>query len=169
MMRLLTVSVLGAALITIAGCADTRPNRPAFYVNLAEPGARFDEETARGMINAHRANNGLAPVALDPRLVSLARGYARDIGDAALRNPTVRPDGRLDARLVAAGYDAADVRETVTAGYYTIAEAFSGWRDSPPHDKTMLMENAQHMGIAAIFRPNTKYKVYWVLVMARPE
>lgn len=169
MNRLLTATMLGVALIALAGCAEPRSDRPAFYVNLAEPGARFEEESARGMINAYRANNGLAPVALDPRLVALARGYAGDIGDAALRNPTVRPDGRLDVRLVAAGYDAADVRETVTAGYYTIAEAFSGWRESQSHNETMLMPGAQHMGIAAVFRPNTKYKVYWVLVLARPE
>ncbi|MEO1198523.1 MAG: CAP domain-containing protein [Pseudomonadota bacterium] len=163
---LLTATSTG---LLLAGCADTdRNTTPAFYRNLAEPGARFDPNTMLTMVNGHRTNNGRRPVVLEPRLMALAQGYARETGDRARQSPTVRPDGRLDIRLTGAGYDAEDVRETVTAGYYTIAEAFSGWRDSSQHNATMLMEQAAHMGVAAQFMPNTKYKVYWVLVMAQP-
>ena len=101
--------------------------------------------------------------------MSLAKGYAASLAGNARTNRNVQPDGKLRARLQSAGYQAADVDESVTAGYHTFAEAFSGWRDSPPHRKTMLMKNATEMGIAAAYAPNTRYKVYWVLVMAQPK
>ncbi len=168
--RTVALGLVGTTVLAIAGCAAPSGNpRPAFYQNLAEPGARFQPQALLSMVNGYRANNGLPPVALDPQLMSLAQGYAREIGDRARRTPTVRPDGRLEARLLQSGYRAADVEETVTAGYYTIAEAFSGWRDSPDHNATMLMRDARDMGAAAQFMPNTKYKVYWVLIMARPD
>ncbi len=164
----------GAAIAVLAltavlsGCSEAPTNvRPPIYHNLAESSGRLDEEAALAMFNAYRANNGLQPVRNDPRLTALARGYARELAAAADRGAAIRPDGRLDARLAAAGYTKAAVKENVSAGYYTLAEAFSGWRDSPPHRETMLMPDAQDMGIAAVYVPGTKYKVYWVLVMAR--
>ncbi|NNC01122.1 CAP domain-containing protein, partial [Corallococcus exiguus] len=54
----------------------------------------------------------------------------------------------------------------LSAGYHTLAEAFSGWRESPQHDRVLLDPRATRMGIATAFTPNSKYKVYWVLVVA---
>ncbi len=42
----------------------------------------------------------------------------------------------LKQRMQAASFQAAVAAENVGAGYQTLAEAFSGWRDSPPHNKT---------------------------------
>ena len=50
-----------------------------------------------------------------------------------------------------------------------MAEAFSGWRDSPPHRANMLLKGATRMGIAAVYTPRSKYKVYWSLVIAEPD
>lgn len=152
----------------LAACSETPTDvKPPLYRNLAEPAGRLDEQAAATMINAYRSNNGLGPVENDARLTALARGYARELAAAADKGAAIRPDGRLDARLASAGYAKAEVRENVSAGYYTLAEAFSGWRDSPPHRDTMLMPGAKDMGIAAVYVPGTKYRVYWVLVMAR--
>lgn len=157
-----------AVLAIVSGCSEQPTNvRPPIYQNLAESAGQLDEAAALSMFNAYRANNGVKPVRIDPRLTALARGYARELAAAADRGAAIRPDGRLDARLAAAGYSKAAVKENVSAGYYTLAEAFSGWRDSPPHRETMLMPDADDMGIAAVYVPGTKYKVYWVLVMAR--
>lgn len=59
--------------------------------------------------------------------------------------------------------------ENIGAGYHTLAEAFSGWRDSPGHKANMLLRGATHMGIAAVYVPNTKYKVFWALILAAPD
>jgi uncharacterized protein YkwD len=50
-----------------------------------------------------------------------------------------------------------------------LAEAFSGWRDSPPHRANMLKPGVTRMGIAAVYAPNSKYKVFWTLIMASPD
>ena len=57
----------------------------------------------------------------------------------------------------------------MSAGYHTLAEAFSGWRDSPPHRANMLQSGVTKMGIAASYAPNTKYKVFWALILAAPH
>jgi uncharacterized protein YkwD len=59
--------------------------------------------------------------------------------------------------------------ENIGAGYHTLAEAFSGWRDSPPHRANMLNGNVTKMGIAAAYAPQSKYKVFWSLILARPD
>jgi uncharacterized protein YkwD len=50
-----------------------------------------------------------------------------------------------------------------------MAEAFSGWRDSPPHRANMLNGNVTKMGIAAVYAPKSKYKVFWSLILAKPD
>ena len=59
--------------------------------------------------------------------------------------------------------------ENVSAGYHTLAEAFSGWRDSPPHRANMLKSGVTKLGIAASYAPNTKYKVFWTLILASAD
>jgi uncharacterized protein YkwD len=166
----LAAATAGLATLSLVGCADGpgTSTRPAFYTNLAQPGARLNEANARDMINGYRASQNVPQVKLNSSLNTLARSYAAALATNARTATSVRPDGRLKARLVSVGYNAADVNESVTAGYHTFAEAFSGWRDSGPHRKVMLMSNATEMGIAAAYAPNTKYKVYWVLIMAQP-
>ncbi len=158
--------VLAVALGACFGPA-VSPKSP-LYANLAEVAGDLDENAALGMINAYRSNNGLGSVALDDRLNALAQGYGRDLATAAGKGAPIKPDGKLEARLATAGYQSSEVKESVSAGYYTLAEAFSGWRDSEPHRDTMLFPPARHLGIAAVYFPGTKYKVYWVLIMAKP-
>ena len=75
----------------------------------------------------------------------------------------------LAQRLNASGYPATLAVENVSAGYHTLAEAFSGWRDSPPHRANMLKNGVTKLGIAASYAPNTKYKVFWTLILASSE
>ena len=58
--------------------------------------------------------------------------------------------------------------ENASAGYRTLAEAFSGWRDSPKHNAVMLDGRATRMGIATAYSPGSKYRVFWSLVLAAP-
>jgi uncharacterized protein YkwD len=157
------------ALVALAGCAaDTVPKaEPSFYRNLAQPGAQLDAAAAASMISGYRSNNGLPAVTLDPELTRLAEAQAalmakRDKLDHNAGKPFV-------ARLKAAGYDAKRAAENIGAGYHTLAEAFSGWRDSAPHRANLLLKGATRIGIAAIYTPASKYKVYWALILAEPE
>ncbi len=162
--------VLMLALLALAACAgaDIVPtSEPSFYRNLAQPGAELDSAAAASMISGYRANNGLPAVTLDPELTRLAAAQAdimarRDKLDHGAGKPFV-------ARLKASGYDAKTAAENIGAGYHTLAEAFSGWRDSPPHRANMLLKGATRIGIAAVYTPKSKYKVYWALILAEPE
>ena len=158
-----------ACLIALGGCAAeyVPTGQPSFYANLAQPGARLDAAAAASMISGYRANNGLPAVALDPQLMALAEVQAaamakRDKLDHNSGKPFVN-------RLRASGYDAKHAAENIGAGYHTLAEAFSGWRDSPPHRSNMLLKDATRMGIATAYTPKSKYKVYWAFIIAEPD
>jgi uncharacterized protein YkwD len=71
-------------------------------------------------------------------------------------------------RLAAEGIAAKTARENVSAGYYSMSDAFSGWRGSPPNDATLRLAGARRMGLATRHAPGSKYAVYWVLIMAGP-
>jgi uncharacterized protein YkwD len=157
------------AIAMLGGCADTYLPKaePTFYRNLAQPGAELDSSAAASMISGYRANNGLPAVVIDPQLMKLAQAQAeimakRDKLDHGAGKPFVQ-------RLKASGYDAKTAAENISAGYHTLAEAFSGWRDSSPHRANMLLAGASRMGIAAVYTPASKYKVYWSLILAEPD
>ncbi|MGE3144422.1 MAG: CAP domain-containing protein [Pseudorhodoplanes sp.] len=152
----------------LAGCAaDFEPSgQPSFYRSMAQPGVQLDAAAAASMISGYRANNGLGAVTLDPELMKLAEQQSRAMVARDKLDHNVA--GTFKQRLDKSGYDASSAVENIGAGYHTLAEAFSGWRDSPPHRANMLHKGATRMGIAAVYAPNTKYKVFWTLIMASP-
>jgi uncharacterized protein YkwD len=164
-MRAVLVIVLT---LLVAGCASEAPiETPAMYANMAEPGAKLDPATAASMITQYRQNNGLGGVEVDQDLVKLAEAQSQAMASRNKLDHEVRAP--LAKRLSTAGYPAAIAVENVSAGYHTLAEAFSGWRDSPPHKANMLNSGVTKLGIAASYAPNTKYKVFWTLIMASTD
>ncbi len=150
--------------LAFAGCERTAPkpqnSQPSFYRSLASASAAIDAETARDMISAYRRNHGLPPLALDSSLGAAAQAEARDMA----RADTPASAEAIKQRLASAGMGRGEVN--TSAGYHTFAEAFSGWRDSPQHNRVMLTRDAKRMGIATAYAPGSKYKVYWVLIEA---
>src|ERR1700741_656798 len=166
----MTLRGLTALLLTLVlgACAAEAPvETPAMYVNMAEPGARLDASAAASMISQYRSNNGLGGVEVDPELTRLAEAQAQAMAAKNKLDHDVKAP--LAQRLKASGYPAAVAVENVSAGYHTLAEAFSGWRDSPPHRANMLKSGVTKLGIAASYAPNTKYQVFWTLIMASTD
>jgi uncharacterized protein YkwD len=159
-----------AAMLSATGCAvETFPERPAarvpsFYESMAAPGAKPDAQGAAEMISLYRGNHGLETLAVDPGLMEEARRQAEAMSAADKLSHELR--GSLTDRLNRAGYARSKAVENVSAGYHTVAEAFSGWRDSPPHNANMLAPGMKRMGIAAVYNPRSKYHVFWTLVLA---
>ncbi|MCC2113129.1 MAG: CAP domain-containing protein [Hyphomicrobiales bacterium] len=162
------VSAAFAAVLAVAGCA-APASKPGFYQSLDRSGARIDEASARDMVNAYRARNGLPPVTIDAKLMAVAEREAKAMADADRVAHAIDRGNALSDRLAAAGYGFGVAVENVSAGYYTFAEAFSGWRDSPQHNANMLNPNVQRMGIATHYRPGSKYKVFWSMILAAPK
>jgi uncharacterized protein YkwD len=163
-MRHLMAAVLALAASACSGLQT--PEQPSFYQDIAQ-GAKLDADAAASMISGYRRNNGLSEVVLDSDLTRMAQAQAeamarRDKLEHNIRTPFV-------ARLKASGYSAKQAAENIGAGYHTLAEAFSGWRDSPPHRANMLLPGATRIGIAAVPAPSSKYQVYWALILAEPS
>lgn len=162
--RRIGIGLAGAAALLLAGCAADTPTTsaiPTLYLPLANAAAQVDAQTARDMISAYRRGRGEGPLTVDPELQRLAEAEAAAmaLADRPSKAQTVKGAvGRL-------GYESPNAN--LSAGYHTLAEAFSGWRDSPPHNAVLLDPAARRMGIATAFAPGSKYKVYWALLTAK--
>ena len=162
----MAVAIIG--LLALGGCAaDVPVEQPTMYLSMASAGAKLDPVAAASMISLYRQNNSLGAVAVDPELMKLAEQQSQAMASRNKLDHDVKAP--LAKRLNASGYPATVAVENVSAGYHTMAEAFSGWRDSPGHRANMLKSGATHMGIAAVYAPDSKYKVFWSLVLAAPD
>ena len=123
---------------------------PSFYASLASETAQVDPLAARALISSHRANHGFAPLTIHPALQESARRKAREMA----------------RRGQASGGVPGIPVQNSSAGSLDLAEAFSGWRQSPLHNANMLNPAMRHIGIATAYAPGSKYKVFWVLLLA---
>ena len=167
MIRPFPAAALALLLAACASDVDPPAGQPTFYRSMASANAELDANAAASMISGYRQNNSLETLTLDPELMRLAQEQARAMAARDKLDHNVK--GEFNKRLRAGGYDAKIAAENISAGYHTLAEAFSGWRDSPPHRANMLLKGATRMGIAAVYTPSSKYKVYWTLILAEPD
>ncbi len=121
------------------------------------------------MISRYRQNNGLSPVSIDSDLMQAAREQVQAVASSGDIRSSTRPQNQLKVVLSRFGDGNTDSTESVSAGYRTFAEAFSGWRESIRDNQTLLDAKATRMGIATAYVPNSKYQVFWVLIMAAPR
>ena len=167
---MLRIGLLVAAGLALAGCVAQRaPETPSFYRDLGRSSQeQVDVAMAARLVSGHRRNHGLGPVEPDSRLSAVAQRVALEMA----RADDVRVAsglGPVGQRVAGAGYRTRIVDENVSAGYRTLAEAFSGWRASRPHDAVMRLPGATRLGIATVTRPDSRFRVYWALVMAGPD
>ncbi|MDB5508568.1 MAG: hypothetical protein JWL93_1037 [Hyphomicrobiales bacterium] len=161
------IPLLAALGLSLGGCANAPAipgisGEPLFYKKLDASAAKVDAATARDMISIYRRKSGQSTLTIDPALQKAAEEQALAMARADRMSHDVRGSlrSRLDGRL-----DHSAAVENISAGYHTLAEAFSGWRDSPSHNKNMLNPAMRRMGIATAYAPGSKYKVYWALVL----
>lgn len=167
--RLFACALAAGSVMAVPGCSgvpETLPSEPTFYRSMAKPGAQVDSDAAASMISGYRKNNGLSAVGVDPVLTRLAEQQARVMAKRDKLDHNA--GGPFAQRMKSAGYAYKVGAENIGAGYHTLAEAFSGWRDSPPHRANMLLKGVTRVGIAAVYDPNTKYKVFWAMIVAGP-
>ena len=169
-MRLAHSVTLALAAALLAACSrGPEPSMPTppFYQRLDVAGRAVDPASSLGMINHYRANSGLPALVWDPTLARIAQ--AQVDGMAAADRVHSTEEARLDQELAGAGIPYASFLANFSAGYRTFAEAFSGWRESKVHDATMRAPRATRVGLATAYAPNSKYKVFWTLVVVEPR
>jgi cysteine-rich secretory family protein len=131
----------------------------------ALPGAAFAEDlaaTAQAAISRYRAEHGLPPVTVDPKLMALAAEQARAMAQADQLEHTV--DRPFEARV--ASYDPDVAVENIAAGTRTFASTLDIWQHSPGHDANLRRAGVTRFGIASAPAPHSRYKIFWSLIMA---
>jgi uncharacterized protein YkwD len=147
--------------LALAACASVGVKQPV------TPIAIDANRTAR-LISAYRAENGLGPVRVDPRLMRVAADYARAMGERDTIGHKI--GGSLPRRVAAVDYDWGFVAENLAASYSSLDDAFAGWKKSPGHRKNLLSPYATEIGIAAVATPaGSDHRNYWALVLATPR
>jgi uncharacterized protein YkwD len=154
---------------------DDRAPRGSF--DKAQPGALADRdytatmlnaERARDLINAYRKENGLKPLQLNATLTSAAKGHSRDLAKWDRISHFGSDGSNPWDRVKRSGYNAKLAAENVGTGQITFEEVLKGWKDSPGHNKNLLLSDATHMGIALVHEKKTEFKTFWTLVLASP-
>ncbi len=123
---------------------------PGLAQRMDMPGAKLNRAEALGIVNNYRAQSGAGALVedagLDAQAQQLAQQYARTGKQPA------KPAGIAQIRY--------------SAGYFTFAETFSGWRNSPADAPALTDRNATKAGVAAVYDSASPYGVYWVIVLA---
>lgn len=162
-MRFFIAAIAACALAGCAGESELQP-LPAIYVSLAQKNSAADVGAMRDLINEYRRSRGLEPLTVDPQLNQVALDQALAMAAVDKTGHNVGK-GDLGHRLRNAGVIRQRRGENISAGYHTVAEAFSGWRESPKHDAIMLKPEIRRMGLGTAYVPNSKYKVFWSLIV----
>src|SRR5260370_16714554 len=68
-----------------------------------------------------------------------------------------------------AGTNTASAAENIAAGTKTWADTLRIWKASPGHNTNLLRPDADILGVAVAHNENTRYKVYWAMVIARKQ
>jgi uncharacterized protein YkwD len=129
---------------------------------------RLDAEAARDLINKYRAQNGLKPLKLNAELSVAAKNHSADLAKWDRISHFGSDGSNPWDRVKRSGYNARLAAENVGTGQTTIDEVFKGWKESPGHNKNLLLSEAEHMGIALVQDPKTEFKTFWTLVLGTP-
>ena len=118
--------------------------------------------TAQAAISHYRAEHGLSAVKPDAKLMRLAAEQANAMAHAdVLDHSVARP---FQVRMASYGPEVAV--ENIAAGTKTFAATLDIWQHSPGHDANLRNAGVTRFGIAAAAAPNSKYKIFWSLIMA---
>jgi uncharacterized protein YkwD len=132
-------------------------------MTAAVTSARAEDITA--MISQYRREHGLPAVKTDPKLTAVAERQAQAMAKTGVMDHSV--DGSFASRI--AGASVAPSAENIAAGSKTWAETLQMWKESPGHNKNLLLSGADVVGVAVARNENTRYKVYWAMVIGRKD
>jgi uncharacterized protein YkwD len=155
-----------AALLALAACTAAPPEPRLTHRLSAEAIAavKLDPAAAAAALNVYRAGKGLKPVKLDPALTAMAERQAKAIATGGVLSHDVA--GSFPSRLAQSGVDTWKAAENLGGGYMSLAQAMTGWRESPAHDANLLLPEGARFGIAIAKNRDTQYGVYWAMEIA---
>ncbi len=153
-----------AATLALAACggATTSSNSSGAASTAAQPA---NTASFASMINAVRAENGVAPVTRSSKLDRAAQRHAEDMLNNGFFSHTGSNGSTAGQRATAAGYRWSTVAENIAADYATKEEALQSWVNSPGHQANNISPNVTNFGFGSAGTGRNKT---WVLMFARP-
>jgi uncharacterized protein YkwD len=150
---LLSAAIVAAAPAAAAGTGDCAPAAgwPADRADLAAQVVT--------LVNAHRAQLGLAALLVSPTLDAAATWKARNMaayGYMDHDDPGPPLARSADERLAACGYPQAEWGEDLASGYATAQAVVVAWLSSPEHRANIERPEFRATGVGAAGAP-----VYW--------
>jgi uncharacterized protein YkwD len=114
------------------------------------------------MISHYRREHGLSAVKTDPQLTAIAERQAKAMAASGVMDHSVA--GSFSSRV--SSVNANRAAENIAAGTKTWAETFRMWQNSPGHNANLLQARADSVGVAVARNENTRYKIFWAMVIA---
>ncbi|MCC7251141.1 CAP domain-containing protein [Hyphomicrobium sp.] len=154
--------------------AYTPDKAPRGSYEKAPPGALADRdysatalnpERARDLINQYRSEHGLKPLRLNAALTDAAKGHSRDLAKWDRISHYGSDGSNPWDRVKRTGYKPRLAAENVGTGQISFNEVLRGWKESPGHNKNLLLSDAREMGLALVQDPKTEFKSFWTLVI----
>lgn len=160
-MTTITRFLIGLAIV-LTGCS-SQISQP-----LDQPDQDSFEQSLLILINSKRLDLELPALITATVLMQVAEAHSQDM---AANNYLAH--GNLaglhgDDRLTEAGYEFSWWGEAIAGGSTTPAVALDGWLGSPPHKAVLLDGRYSEIGLGFAYGDETKYRYYWVVVVARP-
>jgi uncharacterized protein YkwD len=164
---LLRICAIAGLLVaaSIAFGAVERPVLAGPNCSVASGAASIDNQELAmfGLINQHRANNGLPPVQLSNTLNSSAAWKSRNMADNSYFGHDDSPIGRSwGQRFRDCGYTYNTFTgEIIAAGHQYAIDTFNQWAGSAGHNGNMLNANYAAIGLGRAYSSGSAYGWYW--------
>ena len=128
----------------------------------------LDPQKARDFVNQYRRDKGLKTLKLNAELTAAAKSHSRDLAKWDRISHYGSDGSNPWDRVKRTGFKARLAAENVGTGQVNFEEVLRGWKESPGHNKNLLLADATHMGIALVQDPKTEFKSFWTLVIGAP-
>jgi Ca2+-binding RTX toxin-like protein len=117
------------------------------------------------LTNQFRAENGLAPLALNAELSNTAQFHSQDMASQDYFSHTGKNGSSPWDRAEMFGYGMTAMGENIAAGQRTPAAVVEGWKNSPGHRANMLNASFTEIGVGYEFLAtdtgSVNYSHYW--------
>jgi serralysin len=117
------------------------------------------------LTNQFRAENGLAPLALNAELSNTAQFHSQDLASQDYFSHTGKNGSSPWDRAEMFGYGMTAMGENIAAGQTTPAAVVEGWKNSPGHRANMLNASYTEIGVGYEFwvadTGSVNYSHYW--------
>lgn len=129
--------------------------------------AQEEAEEMLGLVNALRADRGIAPLRLNTELNKAAYDHSFDMASNNYFSHTGLNGSTFSQRTMDAGYTGSPRGENIAAGNASVINTFNQWVNSPGHLNNMLSSNANEMGIGHAIDNGSTYRHYWTQLFGK--